>query len=241
MKRPLIGITCRLEPKPEYNTAWHYLQREYSAAVWDADGLPVLIPLIADIAGDDYTRELVGRLDGIVLSGSSSDVDPARYGQPRQPDCGPTHPERDAVDLSLIRLALETHKPLLGICFGTQALNVALGGTLIQHLAHLNNGPLAHDDRQVRHDVAVEPDSLLERLGGGRRFVVNTSHHQALDRVPPGLRVTARSSADGVIEAVETTDPGRFLVGVQWHPERIYKEEQLSRALFEELVRQAKS
>lgn len=234
MKRPLIGITCRLHPKPENNTAWHYLQREYSEAVWDAGGLPVLIPLIAD---EDYTRDLVARLDGIMLSGSTSDVDPARYGQPRQPDCGPTHPERDAVDLSLIHLALETHKPLLGICFGTQAMNVALGGTLIQHLAV----GLAHDDREVRHDVAVEPDSLLERLGGGRKFVVNTSHHQALDRVPPGLRVTARSSADGVIEAVETTDPGRFLVGVQWHPERIYKEEHLSRALFEELVRQAKS
>jgi putative glutamine amidotransferase len=112
---------------------------------------------------------------------------------------------------------------------------VALGGSLIQHLTV----PLKHDDREVRHDVAVEPGSLLEKLGGGRKFVVNTSHHQALDRVPPGLRVTARSSADGVIEAVETTDPGRFLVGVQWHPERIYKEEQLSRALFEELVKQA--
>jgi putative glutamine amidotransferase len=233
MKRPLIGITCRLDPKPDYNTAWHYLQREYSEAVWDAGGLPVLIPLIADEA---YTRELIPHLDGILLSGSTSDVDPARYGQPRQPECGPTHPERDTVDLSLIHLALETHKPLLGICFGTQALNVALGGTLIQHLGL----PLPHDDRNVRHDVAVEADSLLEKLGSGRSFVVNTSHHQALDRVPPGLRVTARSSADGVIEAVETTDPGRFLVGVQWHPERIYKEEQLSRALFEELVRQAK-
>ncbi len=236
--RPLIGITCRLEPKPDYNTAWHYLQREYSEAVWDAGGLPVLIPLIAD---QEYTRELVARLDGILLSGSSSDVDPARYGQPRQPDCGPAHAERDAVDLSLIRLALETHKPLLGICFGTQAMNVALGGTLIQHLGHLDNRPpLAHDDRHIRHDVAVEAGSLLERLGGGRRFVVNSSHHQALDRVPPGLRVTARSPTDGVIEAVETTDPERFLVGVQWHPERIYKEEHLSRALFEELVRQAK-
>jgi putative glutamine amidotransferase len=233
-KRPIIGITCRLQPKPEYNTAWHYLQREYSEAVWDAGGLPVLIPLIADEA---YTRELITHLEGILLSGSSSDVDPARYGEPRQPECGPAHPERDAVDLSLIGLALETRKPLLGICFGTQAMNVALGGTLIQHLTL----PLAHDDREVRHDVNVEPDSVLARLGGGSKFLVNTSHHQALDRVPAALRVTARSSTDGVIEAVETTDPGRFLVGVQWHPERIYKEEQLSRALFEELVRQAKS
>jgi putative glutamine amidotransferase len=236
--RPLIGITCRLDPKPQYNTSWHYLQKEYSEAVWDAGGLPVLIPLIAD---ESYTQELIARLDGILLSGSTSDVDPARYGEPRQPDCGPTHAERDAVDLSLIHLALETHKPLMGICFGTQSMNVALGGTLIQHLPPVDNVPLKHNDRQARHDVAVEPGSVLEKLGGGRKFLVNTAHHQALDRVAPGLRVTARSSTDGVIEAVETTDPGRFLVGVQWHPERIYKEEQLSRALFEELVRQAKS
>ncbi|SRR5579871_54607 len=233
MKRPLIGITCRLEPKPQYNTAWHYLQREYSEAVWNAGGLPVLVPLIAEEA---YTRELMTHLDGVLLSGSSSDVDPARYGESKQVECGPTHAERDAVDLSMIHLALETHKPLLGICFGVQAMNVALGGTLIQHLTV----PLKHDDREIRHNVDVEAGSVLEKLGGGRKFLVNTSHHQALDRVPAGLRVTARSSTDGVIEAVETTDAGRFLVGVQWHPERIYKEEHLSRALFEELVRQAR-
>jgi len=235
MTRPLIGITCRFEPRPQNNTAWHYLQREYAQAVWDTGGLPVLVPLIEDPA---YTRELIARLDGIVLSGSASDVDPQRYGQQRQPDCGPTHPEKDAVDLALTNLALETRKPLLGICFGTQAINVAMGGTLIQHLTV----PLAHDDREIRHDVTIDAGSVLSQLGGGRpKFTVNTSHHQALDRVPASLRVTARSSSDGVIEAVESTEPGRFLVGVQWHPERIYKEEELSRALFEELVKQSRA
>ena len=233
MTRPLIGITCRLEPRPQNNTAWHYLQREYSQAVWDAGGLPVLVPLIADPA---YTRELVGKLDGIVLSGSASDVDPSHYGQERHPELGPVSPEKDAVDLSLTRLALDTRKPLLGICFGAQAINVAMGGSLIQHL----NVQIKHDDNKARHDITVEPDSVLGRLGGSSKFVVNTSHHQALDQVPATLRVTARSVADDVIEAVETTDSGRFLVGVQWHPERIYKEEDLSRALFEELVRKAR-
>src|SRR5258708_24783780 len=233
MTRPLIGITCRWEPRPENKTAWHYLQREYSEAVWDAGGLPVLVPLIADAA---YTRGLGSRLDGIVLSGSGSDVDPARYGQQKQPECGPTHPEKDAVDLALTNLALETHKPLLGICFGAQAINVAMGGTLVQHLTV----QLKHDDNAIRHEVTVESNSRLAKLGGKNHFTVNTSHHQALDRVAPALRVTARSPSDGVIEAVESTDPARFLVGVQWHPERIYKEEELSRALFEELVRQSK-
>jgi putative glutamine amidotransferase len=221
-----------MEPKPERNTAWHYLQREYAQAIWDSGGLPVLVPLIDDPA---YTRELIARLDGIVLSGSASDVDPAQYGESREADCGPTHREKDAVDLAMTNLALETRKPLLGICFGTQAMNVAMGGTLIQHLTV----KLKHDDAAIRHDIAVESDSLLAKLGGKNHFSVNTSHHQALGRVSTGLRVTARSPEDGVIEAVESTDHGRFLVGVQWHPERIYKEEELSRALFEELVKQS--
>ena len=222
-----------MEPKP--HTAWHYLQREYAQAVWDTGGLPVLVPLIAD---PEYARDLVARMDGIVLSGSASDVDPAHYGQPHHPELGPVHPEKDAVDLGLTRLAIETHKPLLGICFGAQALNVAMGGTLVQHLTV----QLKHDDRESRHDVEIEPGSMLEHLGGGKRkFTVNTSHHQALDTVASTLRVTGRSTIDGVIEAVESTEPGRFLIGVQWHPERIYKEEALSRALFEELVRRSEN
>jgi putative glutamine amidotransferase len=228
--RPLIGVSCRLFPDKD----WFYLQREYTEAIWANGGLPVQIPLIDDSA---YTAELVERLDGIVLSGSSSDVDPRLYGTEKIPECGPTHSEKDAVDMGLVKLALSTHKPLLGICFGTQAMNVALGGTLIQHL---EKQATDHADRQARHKVLVKEGSVLARLGGhGGEFAVNTSHHQALKQVAPSLRVTAASD-DGVIEAVESTDSGRFLVGVQWHPERIWRESDLSRALFEELVKQSR-
>ncbi len=228
-RRPLIGITCRLEEKK--NTDWFYLQREYSEAVYAAGGLPVMIPLIAD---PEYAREVAARLDGFVLSGSGSDVDPARYGADRHPKTEPVHAARDAVDISMVELALGMRKPLLGICFGAQAMNVALGGTLVQHLETVTD----HTDKNSRHGVTVEADSLLAKLGGrAGRYEVNSSHHQALDRVAGDLRVTARSD-DGVIEAVETTEPGRFLVGVQWHPERIWKEDELSKALFDELVRQ---
>ena len=231
--RPMIGISCRLEKKEEGD--WFYLQRDYAEAVYAAGGAPVLIPLIAE---EEYTRLLAARLDGVVLSGSGSDVDPARYGVAPHPRMGPVHKEKDAVDAALVGLALETRKPLLGICYGTQALNVALGGTLVQHLDE-EPAAIAHPDRQSRHPVRVEPDSMLARLGGrAGEFLVNTSHHQALDRVAPSLRVTARAP-DGVIEAVETKEPGRFLVGVQWHPERIWRESELSHALFEELVRAA--
>ncbi len=227
--KPLIGISCRLEKKPEGD--WFYLQREYSEAVLAAGGIPVLLPVLAD---PEYALAVAERLDGIVLSGSASDVDPARYGAAGHPKLGPVHPERDALDAALIRLALDTRKPLLGICFGAQSLNVALGGTLIQHLTT----EIDHRDRQSRHKVLVEPGSLLARLGGAGEQVVNTSHHQALERVPAALRVTAHAP-DGTIEAVETTDTERFLIGVQWHPERIWRESPISRALFEELVRQA--
>ncbi len=233
MNRPLIGISCRLEKKDAGD--WFYLQRDYAEAVYAAGGLPVLIPLIAE---PDYTRQLVAQLDGVVLSGSSSDLDPARYGAERHPRAGPVHEEKDQVDTALVALSLETRKPLLGICYGTQALNVALGGTLVQHLDE-ERALILHRDRNSRHPVSVEPDSLLARLGGhAGEFQVNTSHHQALDRVAASLRVTARAP-DGVIEGVETTEPDRFLIGVQWHPERIWRESELSRALFEELVRQA--
>src|SRR6266852_3398429 len=114
--RPLIGISCRLEEKK--NTDWFYLQREYAEAVYAAGGLPVLIPLIADA---EYSRQLAARLDGIVLSGSASDVDPARYGAAPDPKLGPIHLEKDAVDTAMVELAIKSCKPLLGICFGTQA------------------------------------------------------------------------------------------------------------------------
>lgn len=229
MSRPLIGISCRLRQEK----GWFYLQREYSEAVYAAGGLPVLIPLIAE---PEYARELVARLDGVVLSGSASDVDPGLYGAERDTRVEDVHPEKDAVDMALAGLVLETRKPLLGICYGTQALNVQLGGTLVQHL---EENPIRHSDPKAQHQIRVEPDTWLARLAGrAGEFRVNTSHHQAVGRAAPSLRVTARAP-DGVIEAVETTEPGRFLVGVQWHPERIWREDGLSRALFEELVRQA--
>ncbi len=234
MSRPLIGVTCRLHPMETGD--WFYLQREYTEAVWAQGGLPVQVPLIADT---DYSAQLMERLDGIVLSGSSSDVDPPLYGAERQGKCGPVHREKDAVDIALVNLALKTRKPLLGICFGTQAMNVALGGTLIQHLETNMAHPDSTPDRRNRHMVKLEPNSVLAQLAGGAgESRVNSSHHQALDRVAPSLRVTARAP-DGVIEAVESADNGRFLVGVQWHPERIWRESDLSRALFEELVRQS--
>ena len=227
--RPLIGISCRMEKRDEGD--WFYLQREYSEAVLAAGGIPVMLPLLAE---PEYALALAERLDAIVLPGSRSDVDPERYGANPHPKLGPVHRERDQLDAAFIHQALERHKPLLGICFGTQMLNVAMGGSLVQHL----ETGIPHSDRKACHVVQVEAGSLLARLGGAGEHQVNTSHHQALERVPAALRITARAP-DGVIEAVETTEPDRFLLGVQWHPERIWQKSPISRALFEELVRRS--
>ena len=229
--QPLIGISCRLEKREEGD--WFYLQREYSEAVLAAGGIPVMLPLLAR---PEYALGLAERLDAIVLPGSRSDVDPARYGASPHPKLGPVHRERDELDAALIHQALERRKPLLSICYGTQMLNVTLGGSLVQHL----ETDIPHSNRQAQHPVQVEPDSLLARLGGAGEHQVNTSHHQALERVPAALRITARAP-DGVIEAVETTEPDRFLLGIQWHPERIWQKSPISRALFQELVRRAAS
>lgn len=224
--KPLIGISCRLKHKSKGDH--FYLQREYSEAVFAAGGIPVMLPLIPD---RDYVDEIAQRLDGILLSGSSSDVNPALFGAARHPRLGQVHPERDALDRALIRHAIDSRKPLLGICYGIQALNVALGGSLVQHV----ETGIEHSNAEACHKVLVEADSLLARIGSAGEHVVNTSHHQALDRIGDSLRVTAHAP-DGVIEAVETTEAGRFLVGVQWHPERIWKQSAISKALFEAFI-----
>ena len=228
--KPLIGITCRLAVQ-ENGDRWYYLQKEYSEAVAAAGGIPVQIPLLA---GTPYAGDIARRLDAIVLSGSDSDIDPARYGAERHPKVTRVYHERDALDADLVRYARETRTPLLGICYGCQALNVEMGGSLVQHLETGFN----HTDREARHPVAVEAGTVLARVGGAGEHRVNTSHHQALDRVASGLRIAARAH-DGTIEAVETVETDRFLLAVQWHPERIWQESEISRRLFEELVQAA--
>jgi len=228
--KPLIGLTCRWDEVKNY----YYLPSEYADAVAAAGGVPVLIPLNSGVAA-----KLTERLDGIVLSGSASDVDPELYRQKRRREVTEVHPQRDETDFAVLEQAFREKKPVLGICFGMQSLNVYLGGSLVQHIPASVSSAIEHESPQARHDVMIEPGSKLSAWSvGASRARVNSTHHQSIDKPGLGLRVAA-VAPDGVVEAVEGSFPDHFVVAVQWHPERIWREEALSARLFAELVNAA--
>lgn len=224
-RRPRIGITTYLEP-----TVWGVWHREAAAlpkvyldAVVAAGGVPLLLP---PVGTDPSVLEI---LDGLVIAGGC-DVDPASYDAAPHPQTADTRPGRDAHESSLIAAALERDLPLLAVCRGLQMLNVALGGTLHQHLPDV----VGHDDHRPSPavfgtiEVKTEPDSRVCQLLG-ESLAVRCYHHQSIDRVADGLRVTARA-ADGTVEAAELPDH-TFALGIQWHPEETLDDLRLFQAL----------
>ncbi|WP_209619987.1 gamma-glutamyl-gamma-aminobutyrate hydrolase family protein [Saccharothrix coeruleofusca] len=206
--RPLIGVTTYLERARfgVWDVDAAVLHRDYLDSVVRAGGNPVLLPPMGE-----WDARAVGFLDGLVLAGGA-DVDPARYGAARDPRTGPARPDRDAAELALARAALELDLPLLAVCRGMQVLNVALGGTLRQHVDGHNPAPAVFE----RTEITVAPGTALAAVVGDRTGV-NCHHHQALDELGKGLEVVA-VAPDGVVEAVELPD-ARFALGVQSHPE----------------------
>ena len=233
--RPLVGITMR----HELETERFYLARFYSEAVEAAGGAPLHIPLIPDAS---YLEDVVGRLDALLLPGSASDVDPALYGREPHARLGAVHPLKDATDMLVLKFAEARRLPLLAICFGMQVWNVFRGGTLIQDIEAQVQGALKHEQGAPRdrrsHAVKIRPDSFVARIAGGEGLRVNSHHHQALETIGQQLQATAWS-ADGLVEAVEDTLEGRWAVGVQWHPEIGWRDDDFSRALFESFVNAA--
>ncbi|MFF3614055.1 gamma-glutamyl-gamma-aminobutyrate hydrolase family protein [Streptomyces sp. NPDC002580] len=210
MSRPLVGVSTYLEAGARWGV-WELeaalLPAGYPRLVQRSGGLAVMLPPDdPDLAG-----ETVARLDAVVVAGGP-DVDPARYGAERSPRTGPPAPERDAWELALIRAALDSGTPLLGVCRGQQLLNVALGGTLVQHLdGHVKDiGVVGH------HEVTPVPGTRYAGLVPGP-CQVPTYHHQAVDRLGTGL-VACAHAADGTVEAIELPGPA-WVLGVQWHPE----------------------
>ncbi len=215
--RPLIGLTLDCEEPGGYsNQPWYALRQNYFSAVRRAGGLPVALPH----APDDVAAYLE-RIDGLLVTGGAFDVDPALFGDNERHETVVTKDKRTRFELAITRAAVKRDLPVLGICGGQQLLNVALGGTLVQHIPDAIAGALAHEQPNPRdepgHTVRIAPGTVLRDIVGAAEMAVNSAHHQAVREVAPGLVVDA-TAEDGVIEGIE--DPSlRFCIGVQWHPE----------------------
>lgn len=216
---------------------------QYARAVEFAGGIPVEVPV--NVPNAEIVRVAM-TCDGVLLPGSPADVNPEKYGAERHPKTAADDPARDNADELLLQDAYNMHKPVLGICFGVQSLNVWRTGTLVQHL----ETGVQHEkenDAESFHTVMVSPGSkLAEMLGAASPLIVtpvttNSSHHQSVDVAGDGLRVVAWSEKDGVIEAVEGTADDHFVLGVQWHPERTVDKDEYSRAIFRAFVQAAQA
>jgi putative glutamine amidotransferase len=230
--RPRIGLTLDAEPPGGYSRLpWYALRENYFGALVAAGGLPVALPHEPELA-----VAYLDLLDGLIVTGGAFDLDPSLYGATERHASVTTKDRRTAFELAITRAALGRDVPLLGICGGQQLLNVALGGTLIQHIPDAVPDCLPHEQPNPRtepgHTVTIGPGTLLHRLVGAAELPVNSAHHQAALGVGDAVVISARAP-DGVIEAIE--DPRRrFCLGVQWHPE--YGITDGDRALFRALV-----
>ncbi len=198
------------------------------------------IPLTESAA---EVSRLARECHAVLLPGSRADVDPEKYGAPRDPKTADADLPRDSVDRILLDDAYANRKPLLGICYGLQILNVYRAGSLLQHIESAINHE-AGRKVPIAHDVVIEAGSRLAQIvmnghGDASRLPVNSSHHQSADTVGKGLRIVARCPQDGIVEGLESTDPDHFVLAVQWHPERSVDSDGTSRAIFEALVKAA--
>jgi putative glutamine amidotransferase len=238
--KPRIAIPQPHSQKPDYN------QRSlpaYKHAIEASGGEPVEVPLNA--SPEDVAR-IVTSCQAVLLPGSPADVDPQKFSADKDPHTADADPLRDNVDELLLQDAYNMRKPVLGICYGLQSLNVWRSGTLVQHIAASSVNHEAGRNVPIAHQVALEPKSKLAEIvaqakSSAGMLPVNSSHHQSADIVGDGLRVVARSGDDKVIEAIEGTNPEHFVLAVQWHPERGFDSDAASQAIFKRLVEEARA
>jgi putative glutamine amidotransferase len=241
-------------PMPHFSDS-EYAERaipQYERAVQLAGGEPVRVRL--DQPPDEIRKVMAG-CDAVLLPGSKADIDPAKFHAARSPHTEAADPRRDAVDDLLLHDAYNLRKPVLGVCYGLQTLNVYRAGSLVQHipdfLPEAKRAKVNHEAGSkiaVAHAVEIEPGSRLAEIlsdnGAGQRsevrgsivLPVNSSHHQSAEAIGDGLRIVARCPDDGIVEALEGTAPDHFVLAVQWHPERSLDSDEASRAIFRAFI-----
>jgi len=220
-RRPVIGLTPDLAANAEGGGPPRYeLKLSYVEGILKGGGLPLLLPYSDD---EKVVQAYLDRVQGLVVTGGAFDIPPADYGEEPREGLGPLKPERTAFETTVLRAALERQLPVLGICGGMQLLNVVLGGTLYQDLVRELPSASLHEQKhpsvQPQHPVDVRDGTLLAEAVGKGALMVNSTHHQAVNVVAPGLLVSA-VAPDGVVEAIELPGPA-FVLGVQWHPESL--------------------
>jgi len=235
MHKPLVAVSTDVRQFENYT--WHAAPQQYlEAAIVGSDVTPVLVPNFGDRMDID---RLLASVDGIMITGSKSNVHPSLYGEEATEANGPYDTDRDATTLPLIRKAIERGVPLLAICRGLQEMNVALGGTLAAEIQE-REGSLDHrapvsdlqDERfAIRHKLSIKPGSCLADVFGAGEVMINSVHRQAIDRLGDRLQVEAVAE-DGTVEAVSVKDSRAFAVGVQWHPEYWVKSDSASAKIF---------
>lgn len=221
----------------ELDTRRFYLGRDYSEALEAMGALPVHIALIPK---PDYISRVLEGLDGVLLPGCDSDLDPALYGEQPHPKLGRVVPEKDQTDMLVLEEAEKRNLPVLAICFGVQALNVFRGGTLIQDIESQVPNCIKHEQgrplERNSHSIDIEKGSILAGFAANRDIaMVNSHHHQAIKSVGRDLKATAWAK-DGIIECIEDTREGKFVFGVQWHPELSWNSDDISSEIFRVFV-----
>ena len=241
MKKPIIGISGSIIIDGSGSFVGYrrsYVNEDYVKSVIKNGGIPYIIPMNQDI---DVIKEQIDHIDGLILSGGH-DVSPRYYEQDPHKSLGGILPERDEFDFKLIEFAKNKGIPILGICRGLQILNVYFGGSLHQDLSLNKNETIKHDQVSsptvTTHSVNLNDESILKKLFDEDSIMVNSFHHQIIDRVADGFIVSAKSN-DGVVEAIEKPDY-KFMLGVQWHPEMLHLVEDKMNLLFSELIKNSK-
>lgn len=241
MSLPIIGISSGFEFDANYLFKGYprlMLNRDYPRSIEQAGGIPVVLPLTESY---EVALEQVRAVDGILLSGGQ-DVDPLIYGQEPHEKLANISPERDAFELLLLRAAVELKKPVMGICRGSQIMNAHFGGTLFQDNSMKDGAYIKHSQaanpQQPIHHVTVEADSFLGKAVGQTEFLINSFHHQSIDKVAPGFKVIAMSK-DGIVEGIESTTD-HFMFAVQWHPEMMSRENTQAQQIFKAYVNHVK-
>ena len=242
--KPIIGVTPDFNPGDRQDMGGkeptYFLRARYIKAIEDAGGIPFILPLMLDAGA---WRRIVSRVDGLLITGSGSDLAPETYGQKQRYKFGCMSTERATLELGVAKVAYKADIPMLGICGGMQSIAVALGGTLFQDIDSQIKTSISHQPTcsatKTVHSIQIETRSLLRRITGKAMIRVNSSHHQSVKDVPTCLRTSA-VSLDGIIEAIEAPDK-HFFLGVQWHPEFLYECHPIQKKLFRALIKASRS